>query len=337
MGAGLVSVENLDEFIAKVDELGGIASPEAAAYVADFKLLYRTAVDETLDPFGEEYFKQQCALYSEVSGRCIDQETGEINKIDVDYHAGGVNPYRTNDLAFMTRHVRAVATAMMIAKLPPEAQVLDVGSGWGLTSEIIAYCGGIVTSVDINPLFVDLVDKRSRRLGLPISATKGNFDDFAVEKRFDAAFFYECLHHALRPWNVVENVGRHLKPGGKIIFAGEPIFDQWQNWGIRLDAVSVYCIRKFGWFESGWSKRFIKLAFKRADFHLDLVPFVGLENGDVGIANRVGESADFNLMATAPGKALEMVVWRSRALSRIKRTAYIFVACLRLLRLSLVK
>jgi SAM-dependent methyltransferase len=337
MGAGSVSAQNLDEFIAKVDALGGIASPEALAYMADFKFQYGTVIDESLDPFGEEYFRQQCALYSEVSGRSIDQETGEIYQIDVDYHAGGINPYRTSDLAFMTRHVRAVATAMMIAQLPPEAEVLDVGSGWGLSSEIIAYCGGKVTSVDISPLFVDLVDRRSRRLGLPITATQGNFDHFNVGGQFDAAFFYECLHHALRPWIVVENVGRHLKPGGKIIFAGEPIFDQWCNWGIRLDAVSVYCIRKFGWFESGWSKSFIKSAFNKAGFDLDLVPFLGLENGDVGIAHRTDERADFNLTATAPGKALEMIAWQSRALSGAKRFAHTLFTCLHLLKLTLAR
>jgi len=36
------------------------------------------------------------------------------------------------------------------------------------------------------------------------------------------------------------------------------------NWGLRLDPLSVYCIHKFGWFESGWSADFLTAAFQRA-------------------------------------------------------------------------
>ncbi|KQV83968.1 class I SAM-dependent methyltransferase [Rhizobium sp. Root1220] len=310
MGIGHISVDDLSDFVAACDALGGIADPKAMNYVTDFSLSYRSVVNEQLDPFGDEYFQQQIALYREIAGRDIDQSSGEMMPLDVPAHAAAVNPYNTTDLAFMTKHVRAVATAMLIAKLTPKADVLDIGSGWGLSSEIIAFCGGSVTSVDINPLFVDLVTERAKRLNLPIDARQGNFDHFEIGKKFDVAFFYECLHHALRPWIVIENAGRHLKDGGKIVFSGEPIYGYWRNWGLRLDAVSVYCIRKFGWFESGWSREFIVSAFTKAGFKLELVPHVGLENGPVGIAHRINEMAEFDLGVAAPSSSLKIAALR---------------------------
>ncbi|MBW9114858.1 class I SAM-dependent methyltransferase [Rhizobium cauense] len=317
MGIGRISVDDLSDFVTECDALGGIADPRVAKYVADFTLSYRSAINETLDPFGDEYFRQQMALYREIAGRDIDQSTGELMPLDVPTHAASANPYNTADLSFMTKHVRSVATAMLIAKLPPNADVLDIGSGWGLSSEVIAFCGATVTSVDINPLFVDLASQRAKRLNLPIDARQGNFDHFEIDKKFDVAFFYECLHHALRPWVVVENAGRHLKEGGKIVFSGEPVYPYWKNWGLRLDAVSIYCIRKFGWFESGWSAEFIIAAFSRAGFKLELVPHVGLENGPVGIAHRTNERAVFDLGVAAPSSSLR-VATRHRLLQWIR-------------------
>ncbi|UWU23541.1 class I SAM-dependent methyltransferase (plasmid) [Rhizobium sp. CB3060] len=308
MGVGQVTARELDNFVRGCDELGGVEDPRAADFIADFELIFKSVVDENLNPFGDAYFNQQMALYTEISGREVDQETGEISPIDPVFQADGINPYRSSDLSFMSRHVRAISTAMMVAQLRKDADILDVGSGWGLSSEIIAYCGGQVTSVDINPLFVELVRLRARKLGLPIDAVRGNFDEFQLKKKYDAAFFYECLHHALRSWVAVENVGRHLKPGGKIIFAGEPIFDRWINWGMRLDAVSVYCIRKFGWMETGWSRDFITRAFERAGFKLELIPFVGLDNGNIGIASRVDETASFDRNLMLPFDRLENAI-----------------------------
>jgi len=75
-----------------------------------------------------------------------------------------------------------------------------------------------------------------------------------------------------------------LKPNGKITFAGEPINSWWKSWGMRLDFLSVYCIRKFGWFENGWTKEFISECFNRVGFNLTLLPHIGLRNGIIGVA-----------------------------------------------------
>ncbi len=289
MGVGTVHTRDLDAFVAECDRLGGIAHPAAAAYTADYRLTYSTPVNKALDPFSPEYFAQQLALYAEIAGRPLDQLTGEQMPLDVDGRVGTANPYGVRDVNFISRNARAIHTCMMMANLPASASVLDAGSGWGLSSEMIAFCGADVTAVDINPLFVELVRRRSERLGLPITSVAGTFDSFDTDRRFDMLFFYECLHHSAKVWETVERLGKFVKHDGKVVFAGEPINDfWWPHWGLRLDQQSVYCIRKFGWWESGWTSQFIVAAFARAGFDLQVFPHVGLENGIIGLATRKG-------------------------------------------------
>ena len=159
----------------------------------------------------------------------------------------------------------------------------------------MAFCGARVTAVDINPLFVDLITQRAARKNLPINARLSNFDDFLDEDRYDLAVFYECLHHAVKPWETLQHIALHLNPNGKIAIAGEPIVDYWQHWGIRTDCLSAYCVRKFGWFESGWSRDFITKAFDRAGFELHLTPHTGAGPGYIGIAQPIGAEDRFEL------------------------------------------
>ncbi len=289
MPAGLVKSSELDDFVRECDSRNGVQHPDCAAYLSDFRLQFDTIVDQTLDPFSEAYTAQQIALYEELSGRKLDQETGEQAVVGVEGRINTANPYGHNHVAFLAKHSRAVLSALMTANVPSGAKILDMGSGWGLSSEIMAFCGAEVTAVDINPDFVELNRRRAERRGLPITATHSTFDEFETTERFDMALFYECLHHAVRPWTVLERVGKFLKPGGKIVFAGEPINDNWKHWGLRTDSLSVYCIRKYGWFESGWSMPFLHSAFDRAGFRLSVAPGIGIDNGPIGVAARKEE------------------------------------------------
>lgn len=290
MGIGRLHSAHLDRLVAEVDGRGGLGTPAAAAHLADFQLDFDVRIDTALDPFSAEYFGQQQALYEEMAGRGLDQTTGEMTALDVDEHVAGSNPLNLTDVRHVCKHARAVLTAVMMADLPPGASVLDAGCGWGLSSEVMAFCGAKVTGVDINPRFAELVRRRAERLGLPVRAECCGFDRFDTPERFDLLFFYECLHHSLRPWETLGRLGRLVRAGGKVVMAGEPVNAVWwPHWGLRLDAVSVYCVRKFGWWESGWTPEFITACFARAGFRLELHPHVGLDNGLIGVGVREAE------------------------------------------------
>ncbi|MFK7836439.1 MAG: class I SAM-dependent methyltransferase [Sulfitobacter sp.] len=282
-----VGPDQLDDFIDWVDSTGGIEQPGFDDIQRAFVYVPGTQVDQTIDPFGATYFEQMIALYHELSGRTLDQEESEMTAFDLPNHVDHANPYASPAVDMMSGHVNAITAAIMCAELPAGARIADLGCGWGMTSEILAFCGSSVTAVDINPDFVKLVQTRADRLGNGIEARQSNFDDLVLPPEYDGVFFYECLHHAVKPWETLAQVAEFIKPDGKVFFAGEPINDLfWKSWGLRLDASAVYCIRKHGWFESGWSASFLHEMFRHIGWTLTLYPGIGLRGGDVGVARR---------------------------------------------------
>src|SRR5687767_1276209 len=132
MGVGAIRTSDLDAMVAECDRLGGLGTPATEAYLADFRLHFDTRVDQSLDPFSDDYFEQQVALYREISGRRLDQSEGEKTPVDVEAHVRGRNPYNSPDVRFIAKHARAVQACLLVADLSPGAAVLDMGCGWGL-------------------------------------------------------------------------------------------------------------------------------------------------------------------------------------------------------------
>jgi 2-polyprenyl-3-methyl-5-hydroxy-6-metoxy-1,4-benzoquinol methylase len=256
---------DLPQFVAQSDQLGGPGNPACEQYWEDIEFRPDIVVDQSLDPFSEDYVGQQIALYREMSGRDFDQLSNEHTNFEVDKHVAAINPYDHGSPGGLAQHVERLSRAIRFGAPPRGSRFLDMGCGWGLSSEVAAYCGLSVTAVDVNPDFVNLVNRRAARLNHNITAQQGAFDTFESDDRFAMIMFYECFHHALRPWDLLTRMARHLEPEGRIVLAGEPINNHWwTHWGLRFDPLSVYCIHKFGWLESGWSAEFLKASFQRA-------------------------------------------------------------------------
>ncbi|QTC91189.1 class I SAM-dependent methyltransferase [Brevundimonas goettingensis] len=275
----LVDATSLGAFVSRSDEIGGPGSPACDAYWADFSYQPSYRVDQSLDPFSEAYVAEQIALYREIAGRELNQVETEMTALNLAEHVAAVNPYNHPQPSGLALHIERLSKAMRLAEIPRGGRLIDMGCGWGLSSELAAYLGLSVRAVDINPDFVSLVNQRAARSGWDISAVQSPFDSYEPAAA-DAVLFYECLHHAVRPWTLIETLGRSLGETGKIVLAGEPINAiWWTHWGLRLDAFSVYCIHKFGWFESGWSEDFLTECFLRAGLATQVVvdadPLVG--------------------------------------------------------------
>ncbi|WP_292478525.1 class I SAM-dependent methyltransferase [Mesorhizobium sp.] len=257
---------NLDSFIASSDNLGPPGSPEVEEFWRSMRYVPQAKVNQNLDPFGEEYVAQQIAIYREISRRGIDQHSNELTDFTMADHIAGANPYTHQPPTSVALHVGRVSRAIQYSGLQIGDHVLDMGCGWGASCELMAFCGLEVTGLDINPHFVELVNTRAKRIGHKVSAVQGSFESIPGDGLYDAALYYESLHHAIKPWETLSLVHSRLKPGGKLMLAGEPVNEIWKHWGIRTDPLSIYCIRKFGWFESGWSADFISKCVKRSGF-----------------------------------------------------------------------
>ena len=146
--------------------------PEFASVAASFGYRPQVKVDQSLDPYSDTYFDQMLALYGELSGRELDQASGELTDFDLARHVAAANPYASPDIGFIAKHARAVLTAIMAANPPAGARVLDLGCGWGLSTEMIGFTGAEVTAVDINPKFAELVESRAMRQGRARSSAR---------------------------------------------------------------------------------------------------------------------------------------------------------------------
>lgn len=261
-----IRAADLDWFISESDKLGPPATPPVDEFWKGMTYSPTTKVNQDLDPFSEEYVAQQIALYREISGREIDQGKNELTDFDLEVHVAAANPYAHHAPHGVAVHIGRVARAIEYSGLGIGAHVLDMGCGWGTSTELMAFSGLRATGLDINPKFVELVNRRAARLGHKVDAVVGSFESIPGDTLYDAVLYYECLHHAIKPWETLSLVHSRLKPGGKLLLAGEPINDIWKHWGLRTDPLSVYCIRKFGWFESGWSARFLATCVERCGF-----------------------------------------------------------------------
>ncbi len=281
MGSTAITPATLDEFVAETDRRGGPNTPGAATYWATFSYRPSSAVDKATNPFSDAYAAQQLSLYNEIAGRALDQQINKHTHFPVDTHVAAPNPYDHGTPSILATHLLRLAGAFQLGGCVRDARVLDMGCGWGLSSEIAAYLGFVVTAVDINADFVALVNRRAARLGARIKAVRSAFDSFETTEKFNAVLFYECLHHAVRPWTLLARIREMLAPSGCIVLCGEPINEHWwPNWGLRLDPISVYSIRKFGWFESGWSLNFIRRCLDLTGLETSVHV---AENSDVGM------------------------------------------------------
>ena len=93
-------------------------------------------------------------------------------------------------------------------------EVLEAGCGGGQHTSFIAPYAKTITSVDLNT--VEIAEKRNK----DFNNIEFIEDDIAVmnlNKQFDIVFCIGVIHHTDNPDLTVENLKKHVKPGGRLI------------------------------------------------------------------------------------------------------------------------
>lgn len=127
-----IKTSDLTGFIAHSDQLGGPGHPDCEQYWQGIEYYPDIVVDQSLDPFSEEYVNQQVALYREVSGRELDQLTNEHTALDVNRHTAAINPYDHGSPSGLAQHIERLSRAIRLGAPPRGSLMLDMGCGWGL-------------------------------------------------------------------------------------------------------------------------------------------------------------------------------------------------------------
>ena len=92
--------------------------------------------------------------------------------------------------------------------------VLEAGCGGGQHTSFIAPYAKTITAVDLNT--IDLCKKRNKNFN-NIEFIESDIANMDLGKHFDVVFSIGVVHHTDDPEKTVENLKRHVKPGGKLI------------------------------------------------------------------------------------------------------------------------
>jgi SAM-dependent methyltransferase len=142
-----------------------------------------------------------------------------------------------------TRPKNLVDIGVVLALLPqPPARILDLGCGTGWTSWFLAKSGYDVVGQDIAQDMIDLAVKNGERYGT--SSAKfvvSDYESAEYHEEFDAALFYDSLHHAEDEGAAIRCAFRALKPGGALVthepgrghFDSEPSRHAMKEYGVN--------------------------------------------------------------------------------------------------------
>jgi SAM-dependent methyltransferase len=121
---------------------------------------------------------------------------------------------------------------------PPPARVLDLGVGSGWTTVLLARRGYDAVGQDICPDMIELAEQNRDRYAAGSAAfVVQDYESMGFREEFDAATFYDALHHAEDERAALVAVFAALKPGG-VCLTLEP--------GEGHAAASVRAVAAFG-------------------------------------------------------------------------------------------
>jgi SAM-dependent methyltransferase len=157
--------------------------------------------------------------------------------------------------------------ALVLLLPPPPARVLDVGCGTGWTSCFLAKRGYHVVGQDIAPDMIAEAENNVARYetGDRVSFVVADYEEMAFRSEFDAAVFFDSLHHSVDERAALRAVYTALRPGG-VCLTSEP------GEGHARSGHSVRAVRDFGVTERDMpARRIIRAA--RAEGFIDFRTF----------------------------------------------------------------
>jgi len=277
-----LTVCTLDEFNAEIAAIGD-GLPDAAAHQRlSLLTVHHPAVDrmKRLDPFSPAYRKAALKLYFDLRGRAgdgydvaRDEKSNGIAPPDL---FSSVTPWVFQNTVMVAEFMESWAQILRGMALPANsnASVLEYGPGSGQLLLMLAKMGLRAHGVDIDDTALDTMRRQAEAMGLNLRTERAEFGEGFAGERFDRIFFFEAFHHAFDFEALLRRLQDRVNPGGRLIFCGEPVVTVAQSgipypWGPRLDALSVFCIRRYGWMELGFTHDFFMEALSRNGWYAE--------------------------------------------------------------------
>jgi ArsR family transcriptional regulator len=109
--------------------------------------------------------------------------------------------------------------AEMLLRLMPPMVIADLGAGEGAFALLLAQQAKNVIAVDSSAKMIEVGRELAQRHGVQnVEYRQGDMEEVPIgDGEVDLVFFSQSLHHALHPERAVEEAGRILRPGGRIV------------------------------------------------------------------------------------------------------------------------
>lgn len=278
-GVELVGLGQLSELLRRAEEIGARDGfTERWEYLERYRLDYDAGALPD-DPFSEEYRNAQIELYRAIAGVSdYKPSVNEVMSADVDELLRRPAPFNAGSTAAAGDHLIAYGFVFRLLNLHPGDRVLEYGAGQGNIALLLATMGLDVTAIDISPDYIELIRRRAARDEVSLNAVVGEFGEPPPDnKPVDAILFFEAFHHSLDHVRLVRSLRELLAPGGRVVFAGEPILESPEQpwigpWGVRLDGVSLGAIRQDQCFELGFTTSYFLRMLMRNGFSVTFHP-----------------------------------------------------------------
>ncbi len=255
-------------FDALLDAIGdGVPNPEQYKLMSNMPLHFPEArALAHLDPFSPAYREAALKLYFSLRGGAERGYVATRDEVSTpalpENLASGFTPWSSRDANTVSEHLFAWGNILGHLNLPPGGSVLEYGPGSGQILLMLARLGYRAHGVDIDAMALEGIQAQAAQLDIAVATDCAAFGHGFAGQRFDRILFYEAFHHAIEFEDLLLRLHRRLNPGGKIILCGEPIVAAPCDavpypWGPRLDALSVFCMRRYGWMELGFSHDFL--------------------------------------------------------------------------------
>jgi protein-L-isoaspartate O-methyltransferase len=256
----LVTLAELDAQLEEAATLFAVSEDAARDFLRGFHMDPPPGRPE--DPFSDAYREWVWALYHEVSGRSEYSIANEASPFDLEEAVATPYPYSTGSTTVVGEELVARGFIVSTLGLEPPARIVEFGSGWGNLTVDLATMGFEVTAVEVEDRFCDLTERRNRA-GDRLTVVRGGMLEFTTATPFDAAIFYESFHHCADHGEMLRRLADIVRPGGRVLWAGEPVAPMAYPWGLRLDGYSLWSTRTHGWLELGFDEGYFAQILER--------------------------------------------------------------------------